>query len=73
MGKNIVEKWGNRKKRGVTRGREGAKKGRKGGGKERAKEVSNGGQNNRQKVGNLWEKVNTTGRPKRMRESLEEK
>ena len=52
MGKNIVEKWGNRKKRGVTRGREGAKR-EKRGGKERAKEVSNGEQNNRQKVGNL--------------------
>ena len=38
MGKNIVEKWGNRKKRGVTRGREGAKR-EKRGGKERAKEV----------------------------------
>ena len=52
MGKNIVEKGGNRKKRGVTRGREGANR-KKRVGKERAKEVSNGGQNNRQKVGNL--------------------
>ena len=52
VGKNIVEKWGNRKKRGVAWGREGAKR-EKRRGKERAKEVSNGGQNNRQKVGNL--------------------
>ena len=33
MGKNIVEKWGNRKKMGVTRGKEGTK-GRKGGQRE---------------------------------------
>ena len=33
VGKNIVEKWGNRKKTGVTRGKEGTK-GRKGGQRE---------------------------------------
>ena len=34
VGKNIVEKWGNRKKRGVTRGKGGGKKGEKGGQRE---------------------------------------
>ena len=51
MGKNIVEKWGIERKGGNS-GERGGKKGERGG-KERAKEVSNGGQNNRQKVGNL--------------------